>query len=151
MARVVAQASARAGAPRDVVWQVLAEARRYHEWGSWQTTVLDEEGDPAPDGVGAVRRFTRRPVTSVERVELFEPPERFGYELLSGLPLRDYHAVVSLNHADDGGTAIHWRSEFEPKLRGTGRFYKRFVTTVIGQVAKQIAAEADRRRGVAQP
>jgi hypothetical protein len=37
-----------------------------------------------------------------------------AYELLSGLPIRDYRAGVTLAPAAEGGTAIRWRSSFRP-------------------------------------
>jgi hypothetical protein len=142
---IVAEARAVSAAPREIVWDVLADGRSWHEWGAWSETVYDNEGDPPPDGVGTVRRFTRRPVTSVERVEIFEPPARFGYELLSGLPLRGYHAVVTLTDLADGGTEIHWRSEFETRWPASGWFWRRFIRKVISDVARAIAAEAAQR------
>jgi hypothetical protein len=148
--RVVVEARASSNAPRDIVWAVLADGRSWADWGEWSWTRYDEEGDPAPDGVGAVRRFRRAPVTSVERVELFEPPSRFGYELLSGLPLRDYHAVVTLTDSSAGsGTDLHWRSEFTPKVPGSGWFWKAFLGKVLADVGRGICTEAERRSAAA--
>jgi hypothetical protein len=142
---MIVEARASSSAPRQVVWDVLADGRAWSSWGPWSSTVYDSEGSPAPDGVGAVRRFRRWPVTSVERVELFEPPSRFGYELLEGLAIGEYHAVVTLTDAGGGGTDIHWRSEFALKRPRSGWFWKAFLGKVLSDVARGIAREAERR------
>lgn len=140
MGRHVAEAGAVAAAPRDVVWGVLADARRWHEWGIWSRAELEREGDPAPDGVGAIRAFTKAPVTSREEVVVFEPGERLVYRLLSGLPVRDYTGTVTL--ADDpGGTRIAWRSEWDSRVPGMRRALQRTITDVCALAAR----EAERR------
>jgi uncharacterized protein YndB with AHSA1/START domain len=142
--RNVVEATARSSAPRDVVWRVLADARSWSSWGDWQTTELEREGDPPPDGVGAIRRFTRRPVTTREQVVMFDPPSRFAYTLLSGIPVRDYRAQVTLTEAGNGGTNIHWESRFDAKLRGTDAALRKLVGSVIADVALKLAKAAER-------
>ena len=144
---VVVEAKAVSAAPREVVWDVLADGRAWSSWGAWSSTVYDEVGSPSEDGVGALRRFRRWPVTSVERVELFEPPSRFGYELLEGLPIGEYHSVVTLTDVAAGGTEIYWRSEFELRRPRSGWFWKAFLGKVLSDVARGIAREAERRGG----
>ena len=147
MARNVVEATVRAAAPREVVWDVLADLRSWEEWGDWQSTGIEREGDPPPNGVGAVRRMVRRPLTIREQVELVEPPSRFGYTLLSGLPLRDYHAVVTLTDAGPGCANIHWESRFDARWRALDAAMRSFVRKAIEDVAKKVAAEAERRAG----
>jgi hypothetical protein len=149
VARNVVEATARAGAARQTVWDVLADGRSWHEWGDWQTTELEREGDPPPDGVGAVRRNVRRPLTIREQVELWEPPSRFGYTLLSGLPVRDYHAVVTLTGAgaDGASTNIHWEARFDGRWRALDAPMRAFVRATLNDVARKVAAAAERRGG----
>lgn len=139
----------RSAASREVVWQVLADVRSWREWGSWDTTELEREGDPPPGGVGAIRRLRRKPLTVREQVELWEPPQRFGYTLLSGLPLRDYHSVVTLTEA--GGqrecTNIHWESRFDARVRPLDGPMRALVGATLRDVAGRIAREAERRAG----
>src|SRR5438093_1598427 len=99
MARYVIDARAHSSASRESVWSVIAEGRRWSEWGPWQKSELEQEGEPPPDGVGAIRRLTRRPVLNRERVTVFDPPERFGYEVISGMGLRNYRAEIRLSVA----------------------------------------------------
>jgi hypothetical protein len=135
------------------VWELVADLRTWAHWGDWAETNLEREGTPPPDGLGAIRRLTsaprgivRRPIVSREEVVEFEPPRRLAYELLSGLPLRDYRGEITLTEAD-GGTEITWRSEFEPKIPGTGGLFRRALGKFIADAAKRLAAEAERRAG----
>ena len=71
-------------------------------------TYLLREGDPPPDGVGALRRFAFGPGGSQEEVVAWDPPRHLGYVAVRGLPVRHYRADVHLD--DDGtGTVVTWR------------------------------------------
>ena len=145
MARNVVEATVRAGAPRQTVWDVLSDLRGWHQWGDWQTTEITQEGNPPPNGVGALRRLVQRPVTMRERVEVFEPPSRFGYEVLSGLPVRDYHSVVTLSDAGVEATNIHWESHFDARWRLLDGPMRAFIGYVLRNVSGKLVAEAERR------
>jgi hypothetical protein len=140
-----AEATVRSTAPREVVWDVLADVRSWKDWGDWHTTELEREGDPPPDGVGAIRLTARRPLRVREEVEVWEPPGRFGYTLLSGLPLRDYHSVVTLTEAGDGGTNVHWQSRFDVRVPGTNALFRLLVRKTLQDIAAKLAREAERR------
>jgi hypothetical protein len=156
VARQTIDVRTRSPAGRDAVWRVLADGARWSEWGPWRESTLEREGEPPPDGVGAVRRllaerrFLGRPVLNREEVTVFDVPAEFGYTMLSGLPLRDYQARVRLS--DDGeGTAIHWHVEFDPKLPGTGALFRRGLEDVIADVAERAARAAAGRDASQQP
>ena len=106
-------------------------------------TFLVREGDPPPDGVGAIRRFAWGPGGSREEVVAWEPPYHLGYVTLSGLPVRDYRADVRL--ARDGrGTVVTWRSTFETLVPGTGRIMHMIVTRLVRGFAASVCRYADR-------
>jgi hypothetical protein len=142
---IVVEATARSDASRDVVWALLKDVRTWSEWGDWQTAEYERDGEPPPHGVGAIRRFKRGPVKTREEVVLFEPESRFAYTLLSGIPVRDYRADVTLTDSGAGGTNIHWESKFDVKVPGTAFFLRPFIRRVIGDVARQLAAGAEQR------
>jgi uncharacterized protein YndB with AHSA1/START domain len=139
--------TAHSTAPRAAVWALLADLRGWHRWGPWTRTDLD--GDPA-NPVGATRDMhsdrkrilARRPYHLRERVTAFEPEERLEYDLLSGLPVRNYHAAVTLSDAEDGGTDIHWRAQFDPPWPVFRGLWRDAMTGVISQVSEALAAEA---------
>ena len=45
------------------------------------------EGEPAPNGLGAIRKIVAVGPPIREEVVTFEPPSRFAYTLLSGAPV----------------------------------------------------------------
>ncbi len=184
------EASVVATASPETVWRLLADASTWSTWGGWDETVLDREGVPAPDGVGALRRFRRGRRTTVEEVVAFEPPPSrsgtepvsrsgtepvsrsgtepvsrsgtepvsrsgtepvsrsgtepalFAYELRSGLPLRGYHADVTLEPVG-GGTRIRWVSTFDGSFPGAGVLMKAALGRFIPATARRLAAAAE--------
>lgn len=143
---------ARSSAPVEVVWSLLGEARRWQEWSFLTRSDLVREGDPPPDGVGAIRRFTSFGIGSREEVVAWEPPHRFGYVILSGFPVRHYRADVVLE--PDGyagsGTAVTWSATFDEKIPGTGPLMTLVLRGIIGRLAAGATAYADRQAGQAR-
>ena len=132
-------------APREAVWQLIADPRTWSDWGAWSRAEILREGEPPPGGLHTVKRLRLFPTTVVEEVTVFEPPTRLGYELRSGLPLRAYRAEISLTDTSGAvGTEIRWRAQFEPKLPGTGAFYRRTLARFTAQTAERLARAAER-------
>lgn len=129
----------------EAVWTLLSQAHRWKEWGRFTLADLEREGDPAPDGVGAIRRlgFAGR-AGSREEIVAFEPPTHLGYTLLSGLPLRDYRADVTLTPADGGGTDIEWRSSYRPPWPGSGPFWDAVLRLLLADFTRGLARAAAR-------
>jgi uncharacterized protein YndB with AHSA1/START domain len=139
------EATRRIEAPRDMVWDVVSDVTRWKDWGNYQVSELEREGDPPPGGVGAIRVTARKPVRVREEVEIWEPPSRMGYKLLSGLPVRDYHAVVTLSDAGHRATNLNWQSRFDAPLRGSDAVARFLTRKVLEDICKQVAVEAERR------
>lgn len=145
MSTEVVHVEVTADAPADTVFDLLADADGWSSWAPFARSELEQAapGDD-PRGVGAVRRFRapfRRTFTR-ERVVGYEPPRRFAYTLLSGLPLEDYLAEVTLTPGERG-TAITWHSTFRPRIRGTGWFYRWLLQRFIAALARRLAATAE--------
>lgn len=126
MARRTVTARSRSASPIEAVWERLADGATWKDWAWFPSSSLEREGVPAPDGVGAIRRFGVGPIGSREEVVAFEPPTHLAYVLLSGLPLRDYRSEVTLTPTDDGGTDIEWVSSFDSPSWAAG-FWAAFI------------------------
>ena len=83
-------------APPETVFEVLTDHRRYTEITPLRKAELEREGEPAPNGVGAIRRLSAVGPPMREEVLAYEPSTRFSYKLLSGLPVRDHVGTVEL-------------------------------------------------------
>jgi uncharacterized protein YndB with AHSA1/START domain len=129
--------SAHSDAPRSRVWKKLADLEGWHEWGPWTKTTFDGETRTM---VGDRKKLTGQPYVMKERVTKLEPEERFEYDLLSGLPVRNYHAVVTLTDAGGGGTDIRWRASFNPPWPIAGGLWRGAMLKVIRDVSERLAA-----------
>jgi len=144
-----------AAAPAADVFAVLADASRWHEWAGpmIDRSEWEREGDPAPGGVGAIRRLGRWPMFTREQIVEYEPPTHLAYTILSGFPVRGYHADVDLHPDERGGTRIRWTGAFEPTIPGTGAVLAAVLERILRGSARSAAAEAEARvaHGVVRP
>lgn len=129
-------------APPERVFALLVDARSWPEWGRFDS--MSVVGEP---GVGEERHLVTGRVRNHERVVEVDPPHRFAYVSLSGLPVRDYRADVTLSEAPDGGTDIRWQSCFRGKWPGAGPLVaftlRRFIRQTADALARAAAAPAD--------
>jgi hypothetical protein len=125
----------------DTIYALLADGSTWPVWSPIRTFELRETGADGAGGLGAIRVFRTGRATSVERVAELQPGRRFSYELVSGLPLREYRADIDLEPSN-GGTAIRWHSTFFPERRGTGWFYRSFLSWFIGRCVRGLARHA---------
>ncbi|MEE6262417.1 SRPBCC family protein [Plantactinospora sonchi] len=123
------------------VYALLVDGAGWPSWSPLDTFTLESPGADEPEGVGAIRVFRTGRVTSRERVVERVPGRRFSYELLSGLPLRDYRADVDLT-PDGTGTTIRWHSSFTARVPGTGWLYRRALDRFIRRCAEGLASRA---------
>jgi hypothetical protein len=138
-------AYARSAAPPEDVWRDLVDATAWSRWSRIPHAVREREGVPAPDGVGSIRALGVGGRGSREEVVVFEPPGHFAYVLLSGLPLEEYRADVTLS-ADGDGTLITWRGRFVPKWSWSGPWFAWFLRTTLTGFARGLARHAARPR-----
>jgi hypothetical protein len=144
----------RSAAPVEVVWDLVATAARWVEWSFVTRAVLEHEGSPGPDGVGALRRLTVAGLGSREAVVACEPPHRLGYTIVSGFPVRNHRADVVLEPSGpDGGatpgtgTVVRWCATFDPAVPGTGRATALLMRTVLDRLARSLIRYADASSG----
>ncbi|WP_412538097.1 SRPBCC family protein [Longispora sp. K20-0274] len=123
------------------VHALLRDGATWPAWSPLTSFTLERPGPDAPEGVDAIRVFRTGRSTSRERVSAVVPDRRFGYELLSGLPLTDYRAFVDLTPTP-GGTEIHWHSTFRAKVPGTGWAYRLALGLFIRRCARGLAEYA---------
>lgn len=140
------EVEAHSRAPREIVWEVLADTPGWPTWAGITAgeATWEREGDDPPGGVGAIRRLGRKPCYSREEMLEWTPSRHMAYTILSGFPVRGYHADVDL-HEDVTGTRILWRAGFEPVIPGTAALLSWSLHRLIGGYARRAAEEADRR------
>jgi len=132
----------RSTAAPEAVWALLADATTWPAWSDFEEAVIERPDPTGGQGVGSRRRFRFGRTRSLEEIVVFEPPHHVAYLLLSGLPLRDYRGDVELTATPDGGTDIHWHSQFVPKIPGTGKWVVRKLGGFIEDLARALATAA---------
>jgi uncharacterized protein YndB with AHSA1/START domain len=132
-------------APPETVFEVLTDHRRYAEMTPLRRSELEREGEPAPDGVGAIRKLTSVGPPLREEVIAYEPPRRFSYTVLSGAPIRDHVGTVELTAAN-GATRMVYVVRMEPTVPlPIGGAVVAIVKRAVRVLVDGVAAESERR------
>ena len=131
-------------APPEIVFDVLTDHRRYPEITALRKAELEREGEPAPNGVGAIRVLTVAGPPMREEVLAYERPRRFSYKILSGLPVRDHVGTVELQ-AKDGGTEIVYAIKTTPTIPLAGGAVVAVLKQAIKGLLAGVAKESERR------
>jgi len=131
-------------APPQTVFDVIADHRGYADITPLRASELEREGEPAPNGVGAIRVFRSVGPALREEVLSYEPPSRLSYTMLSGAPLRDHVGTVELTPRD-GGTEVVWAIRTNPTLPLVGGAVVAVAKRAVGQLLNGVASESERR------
>ncbi|WP_205873096.1 SRPBCC family protein [Mycobacterium camsae] len=134
-------------APPATVFRLLADGGN---WSSWAKPIVVtsswvRQGDPAPGGVGAVRKLGMWPVFVQEETIGYEQDRRHAYKLVGPRqPVTDYQAEVVLTPTASGGTNIQWSGSFIEKARGTGPTARAALGSAVKFFAGQLVKAAER-------
>jgi uncharacterized protein YndB with AHSA1/START domain len=131
-------------APPETVFDVLTDHRGYAAITSLRRSELEREGEPAPNGVGAIRVLTVVGPPMREEVIAYQRPSRFSYTVLSGLPFRDHVGTVELAPAGDG-TRMVYAVRTTPTVPLVGAAAVGGVKLAIKSLIGGVAKESERR------
>lgn len=131
-------------APPEIVFEVLTDHRRYPEITPLRKAELEREGEPAPNGLGAIRVLSAVGPPMREEVIAYDPPQRFSYKLLSGLPFRDHIGTVELTPLDQG-TQVIYAVHTTPTVPLGGFVALAGLKQAIKQLLGGVAKESERR------
>ena len=132
-------------APPEIVFDVLTDHRRYTEITPLRKAELEREGEPSPNGLGAIRVLSALPGPPMrEEVIGYERPSRFSYKILSGLPVRDHVGTVELK-PKDGGTEVTYAVKTTPTIPLAGPVFMAILKKAIRDLTAGVAKESERR------
>jgi uncharacterized protein YndB with AHSA1/START domain len=132
------------GASPEIVFDVLTDHRRYAEITPMRKSVLEREGEPAPNGVGAIRVLSSVGPPLREEVIVYEPSSRFSYKMVSGAPVRDHVGTVLLEPAG-GATRITYAVRTTPTIPVVGAAVVGVTKLAIKSLLNGIVTESERR------
>ncbi|ATA28537.1 hypothetical protein MLM_2062 [Mycobacterium lepraemurium] len=140
-------------APAATLFRLVADGANWSRWAkpivlhsSWA-----RQGDPAPGGVGAIRKVGLWPVLVQEETTAYEPDRRHAYKLVGpSSPAKDYTGEVVFTPNPAGGTDIRWTGSFTEGVRGTGPLMRAAMGGAVkffaGRLVKAAEREADQAR-----
>ena len=129
-------------APLSAVWALVEHVETWATWGPFETAELERTGSTNRGGVGAIRAFRHGRWTTREEVTVYQPGRRVGYRLLSGIPVRDYDAEVTLEQRG-ARTRVTWEATFRPMIPGTGRALRRELAPFVSEVLESLAVAVE--------
>jgi uncharacterized protein YndB with AHSA1/START domain len=131
-------------APPETVFEVLTDHRGYADITPLRRSELEREGEPAPNGVGAIRVLRSVGPPLREEVITYERPSRFSYKVLSGIPVRDHLGTVLLT-PEGTGTRVTYAVRTMPTLPLVGGAVVAVTKQGIKQLLNGISTESERR------
>jgi len=131
-------------APPETVFAVLTDHRKYAELTPLRKSELEREGEPAPNGLGAIRKLTAVGPPLREEVIAYQSDERFSYKLLSGLPVRDHVGTVELTPGGNG-TRMVYAVRTHPTVPVVGPVIVAVVKQAVKGLVDGIVKESERR------
>lgn len=137
-------------APAATLFGLLADGAN---WSSWAKPMVVQsgwarQGNPAPGGVGAVRRLGLWPVLIQEEIVEYEQDRRQVYKLVgAATPAKDYTGEVVLTSNASGGTDIRWSGSFTEGARGTGPAVRAAMRGAVQFLAGRLVKTAEGMSG----
>jgi uncharacterized protein YndB with AHSA1/START domain len=131
-------------APPETVFDVLVDHRGYAEITPLRKVELEREGDPAPNGVGAIRVLHSVGPPLREEILTYEEPNRYSYKLLSGLPVRDHVGTIELTPGEER-TKVTYAVRTMPTLPVVGTVVVGVIRLGVKQILSAVAKESERR------
>jgi hypothetical protein len=98
--------------PPEPIFDRLADHANYDQFRPIHHSELVREGDPAPNGVGALRRIKVWPLVFEEEITAYERPSRLDYLIVKlNIPFKHEGGTITLTQ-DGDATLVDWRSTF---------------------------------------
>jgi uncharacterized protein YndB with AHSA1/START domain len=132
-------------APIELVFDVLTDHRGYSKLTPLRSSTLEREGEPAPNGIGAVRVLKLAGPPIREEVTEFDAPSRFAYKMLSGAPVKSHTGTVELSSSGTSSTDVVWRVDSTPSIPVPAAVWAAAVRPAINLLLRGVVKESERR------
>jgi hypothetical protein len=130
--------------PIDEVFELLSDHAGYTRFRGFAAAELVREGTPDPNGVGALRALTVRPLRFEEEITAFERPTRMDYLIRKvNIPLDHDGGSITLMPAG-AGTRVLWRSVFTVPVPAVGGALGAILAALIKRGFVRLLEDIDR-------
>ena len=131
-------------APAEEVFDLLADHANYDRFRAINGSKLLREGDPAPNGFGALREIKVRPLTFEEEVTAYERPSRLDYLIVKlNVPFEHHGGTITLI-PEAGATKVDWRSSFTVPTPIVGAIEELVWQPVLARGFRRVLADVER-------
>lgn len=118
-------------------------------WSAWARPVIvqsswEREGEPAPGGVGAIRKVGLWPVLMREEIIELEQDRMHAYTFAGQAPVNDYRGQVVFTPKPAGGTDVHWTGTFTERVPGSGPVLRVALRGAIVAISARLVTAAER-------
>jgi uncharacterized protein YndB with AHSA1/START domain len=131
--------------PPEPIFELLTDHANYERFPGITASELLREGDPAPNGVGAVRRIKSTPLRFDEEITAYERPARLDY-LIVDLNVPFEHRGGSIRLTPDGdGTHVDWRSSYSVPTPLIGGLQEVIWKPLLTRGFRRVLEDVERR------
>ncbi len=131
-------------APPEAVFDLLADHANYERFRPIHGSELVREGEPPPNGLGALRRIKVRPLTFEEEITAYERPSRLDYLIVKlNVPFEHHGGSIRLA-SEVGSTHVDWRSSFTVPLPVIGGLSEAAWQQLLARGFRQVLEDVER-------
>ena len=131
-------------APAEAVFDLLADHAHYERFRGIDGSKLLRDGDPAPNGLGALREIKVRPLRFEEEITAYERPGRLDYLIVKlNVPFEHHGGSITLTE-EGGATAVDWRSSFTVPTPLIGGLEERVWQPVLTRGFRRVLEDVER-------
>jgi uncharacterized protein YndB with AHSA1/START domain len=131
-------------APAEAVFDLLADHANYDRFRPIHASELLREGEPAPNGVGALREIKVRPLTFEEEITAYEWPTRLDYLIVKlNVPFEHHGGAIRLSPEGEG-THVDWRSSYTVPTPVVGGIQELVWQPVLARGFRRVLEDVER-------
>ena len=136
-------------APAEPIFDLLADHANYERFRPIHASALLRQGEPPPNGVGALREIKVRPLKFEEEITEYERPIRLDYVIVKlNVPFEHHGGSIRLR-ADGDATHVDWRSAYAVPTPLVGGLEELVWKPLLARGFRRVLADVARmaRRG----
>jgi uncharacterized protein YndB with AHSA1/START domain len=130
--------------PPEPIFDLLADHANYDRFRGIHGSGLLREGDPPPNGVGALREIKVRPLSFEEEITAYERPSRLDYLIVKlNVPFEHQGGSIRLS-AEGGLTLVDWRSTYGVPTPLVGGVQERIWHPILTRGFRRVLEDVER-------
>jgi ribosome-associated toxin RatA of RatAB toxin-antitoxin module len=126
------------------IFDLLADHANYDRFRPIHGSELIRQGDPAPNGVGALRRIKVRPLVFDEEITAYERPSRLDYLIVKLNVPFDHHGGTIRLSPEGEGTHVDWQSSYTVPTSMVGGVQELIWQPVLSRGFRRVLEDVER-------